>query len=573
MDKKKIKKRASLIALILAGMVLFFCFHACTNIFYKAAHTVPYEEFQTLLNDGKVDEITINFSQDKFSFSVEADDETYYSDNPRYDDFKKDLLESGVAVREKVSQDFSWVLTILFYGGMIFVMNKMLKDKLGNNEEIGVDGKESKIRMADVAGLKEVKADMQGIIDILKDPKKYEKAGAKLPKGVLFHGPSGTGKTHLAKAVAGEAGVNFISLSGSDFSNKYVGVGGDRVRSLFQKAREQAPCIVFIDEIDAIGCRRNGNTHSEDRNTLNALLTEMDGFNTEDGVLVMAATNRLEDLDPALIRPGRFDNIFAVPLPVTTDERKEVVNIYANGKKFDETVDLDLLAKQMIGNSPADIEAVMNEASILAARHNNGVISKKCLDEAYLKKVLKGHVTDNNERDQEQLRITAWHEAGHALVGTLLGQAATKVTILPSTSGAGGFTIFSPTKLGMYSKKELKTRVLSLYAGRAAEELLVGEDNVTTGASNDIERATDILYQMVSELGMCGGNGKPTVLNYSRVEGGNKLVLDTMNTLADEYYKETVQLLTENRDKLDRLATELLEKETLSETEIAKIIK
>jgi cell division protease FtsH len=391
----------------------------------------------------------------------------------------------------------------------------------------------------------------------------------------LIKGPPGTGKTLLAKAIAGEAGVNFISVVGSDFSNKFVGVGGDRVRALFKKAREKAPCILFIDEIDALGGSRDGlQTHSEDRNTLNALLAEMDGFNTKEKIFVIGATNRLEDLDPALIRPGRFDNIFAVPLPITTEERREIVNVYAKGKKFDETVDLDALAKQMIGNSPADIEAVMNEAAIIAAREHDGYISRDDLDEAYLKKILKGHVKENKDRDQEQLKIVAWHEAGHTLIGALTNQEVAKVTIMPSTSGAGGFTIFNPTKMGLYSKEELINRVLSLYAGRAAEELLLGPEKITTGASNDIERATDVIYQLVAKYGMCRGEGKKaTLLDYSRVPGSDNVVQKDMSDLAEKFYAQTLQMLEENIDRLEKLATELLRKETLSEAEILDIVK
>ena len=443
-----------------------------------------------------------------------------------------------------------------------------------NHEKIGVQyDKSKKVTFNDVAGLKEVKEDLMGVVDFLKNPKKYKDAGAKPIKGVLFNGPPGTGKTLLGRAIAGEADVNFISVSGSDFSNKFVGVGGDRVRKLFSEARKQKPCIIFIDEIDAVGGSREGGMHSESRNTLNALLTEMDGFDTGDGILVIAATNRLEDLDSALVRPGRFDNIFAVPLPSTTEERREIIDVYARGKKFDETVDFEVLAKQMIGNSPADIEAVMNEASIIAAREHNGIVSKADIDEAYLKKILKGHVKRDSERDMEQIRLVAYHEAGHALVGTLTGQEATKVTILPSTSGAGGFTIFSPSKMGLYSKKELENRVLALYAGRAAEELLVGAENVTTGASNDIERATSIINHIVGKYGMYDSANKPTLLDYDQVPGGKEIVTSAMNSLAMDLYEKTRKILTDNKDKLDRMAEELIKKETLSETEILEIVK
>ena len=573
MRKKDIKKIVIVIAAlaVLLGSLVF--------LGKKAEPTddmvVHYEEFKALIDNGQVEEVLIDFDADTFKFKRVGEDEMYTTDNPRYDDFKKDLLESGVVVEEKGEFNYSLITTlltpVLMFGGLFWFMSK----QMGNNEKIGVQYDKSKrVTFKDVAGLKEVKEDLRCVTDFLAEQGKYVEAGAKLPKGVLLYGPPGTGKTLLARAVAGEANASFVSVSGSDFSNKFVGVGGDRVRKLFQEARKQKPCIIFIDEIDAVGGSRNGHTvNSENRNTLNALLTEMDGFNTGDGILVIAATNRLEDLDAALVRPGRFDNIFAVPLPVTMEERREVIDVYARGKKFDKSVDFDLLAKQMIGNSPADIEAVMNEASIIAARTHNGFISKEDLDEAYLKKILKGHVKTNEDRDGEQLKLTAWHEAGHTLVGTMLGQEATKVTILPSSSGAGGFTIFAPSKLGMYSKEELANRVRALYAGRAAEELLVGKDKITTGASNDIERATAIIHQIVSKYGMCDGNGGPTILDYSQIAGSERVVIEKMNNLADEYYQDAIKLLQENKAKLEKLASELIAKETLSETEILDIIK
>ncbi|MEE0929972.1 MAG: ATP-dependent metallopeptidase FtsH/Yme1/Tma family protein [Acutalibacteraceae bacterium] len=568
-------KRIAKVLLCLLPVLLLLVVLASFNTTGQVEdYTVTYEEFQNMIKNGKVEEVTIDLNAETFTFKVEDKEHSYQTTNPRYDDFKKDLLEQGVEVKEKKDFNYSILTSMLtplvIFGAMMIFMNK----QMGGNDKVGYQyDKSNKVTFKDVAGLKEVKEDLIVVTDFLANPDKYIKAGAKLPKGVLLYGPPGTGKTLLARAVAGEANANFISVSGSDFANKFVGAGGDRVRNLFKEARKQKPCIIFIDEIDAVGGSRSGGMHSENRNTLNALLTEMDGFNTGDGIIVIAATNRLEDLDDALVRPGRFDNIFAVPLPSTMEERKEVIDVYARGKKFDESVDLDMLAKQMIGTSPADIEVVLNEASIIAARTHKGIISKEDLDEAYLKKILKGHVKSNEDRDEEQLRLVAWHEAGHTIVGTLLGQEATKVTILPSSSGAGGFTIFSPSKLGMYSREELENRVCSLYAGRAAEELLVGRNRITTGASNDIERATAIINQIVAKYGMCEGNGEPTVLDYSQVPGSDKVVMEKMNELADKYYAKTLHMLEANSDKLEKMADELLKKETLSESEILEIVR
>lgn len=560
---------------IFATMVLLLALVNNLTEHRTVIETVPYEQFLEHVENDEVSKIKVGDS-DEFTFYIKEEEaKIFRSTNPDYDTFKKDMLEAGVDVEVEKKANLSWltslIMPIAIFGGFFWFMSK----QMGNNEKIGIqyDKSENKVTFDNVAGLTEVKADLKDVTDFLSNPNKYTQSGAKLPKGVLLYGPPGTGKTLLAKAMAGEANANFIFLSGSDFSNKFVGVGGDRVRKLFQDARKQAPCIIFIDEIDAVGGNREGNMHSENRNTLNALLAEMDGFNTGDGIMVIAATNRLEDLDPALVRPGRFDNIFAVPLPSTTEERKEIIEVYKRGKKFDKSVDFNMLAKQMIGSSPAEIEAVMNEASILATKRNAGVVRKEDLDEAYLKKVLKGHVKENDERDEEQLRLVAYHEAGHALVGTMLGQEATKVTIQPSSSGAGGFTIFNPSKLGMYSKKELEERVMALYAGRVSEELLVGPANITTGASNDIERATAIVKSIVSQYGMCSGDNAPTILDYSQVDGSDKFVMEAMNELARNLYKRTKGLLEENRNKLDKMASELLDKETLSGDEIMAIVK
>ena len=555
--------------------VMLVLFIACsvaesyTDGLYRATHTVQYDDFLELVEKDEVGTVVINYGSSSFTFYLTVDENTpYYSENPRYDDFKKEMLEQGIEVYEEVSSQWgsliiSLIPTLLIVGVFIW----MIKSQTGNHEVIGVMGNNKTVTFKDVAGLHEVKQDLMGVVDMLKDPKKYEEAGARISKGAILYGPPGTGKTLLARAVSGEAGVNFISVSGADFSNKFIGAGADRVRKLFSNAKKVAPCIVFIDELDAVGGTREG-AHTENKNTIDALLTCMDGFDKRDGIFVIAATNRLEDLDSALVRPGRFDSKFAVPLPSTTEERMEVIEVYKRGKKFDETVDFNVFAKQLIGNSPADIEAIMNEAAILAAR-KNGMISKADLDEAYLKKILKGHVK-NDDKDAEAKKLVAYHEAGHALVGVLTGQEVTKVTAQSTTSGAGGFTLTAPNKMGLFSKQELINRVLMLYGGRAAEELLVGKENITTGASNDIEVATNTLYQLIAKYGMCE-NG-PAMLNYERVPGGEKIIADKMNAMATELYKQSFKLLADNSNKLEALAEELIKKESLSETEILEII-
>ena len=567
---KKFKKFFIIFFIVMA--VLFVgcsIAEAHTDALYRATHTVQYDDFLTLVENDEVGVVLLNYGSSSFTFYLASDENTeYYSDNPRYEDFKKDMLEQGIEVIEETDSPFlslfiSLIPTLLIIG--VFVW--MTKSQFKNNEVIGVIANGKNVSFKDVAGLHEVKQDLMGVVDMLKNPKKYDDAGARISKGAILYGPPGTGKTLLARAVAGEAGVNFISVSGADFSNKFIGAGADRVRKLFMNAKKIAPCIIFIDELDAVGGTREG-AHTENKNTIDALLTCMDGFDKRDGIFVIAATNRLEDLDDALVRPGRFDSKFAVPLPTTSEERMEVIEVYKRNKKFDETVDLEVFAKQLIGNSPADIEAIMNEAAILAAR-KNGIISAADLDEAYLKKILKGHVK-NDDKDAEAKRLVAYHEAGHALIGILTGQEVTKVTAQSTTSGAGGFTLTSPNKMGLFSKKELEDRILLLYGGRAAEELLVGKENITTGASNDIEVATNTLYHIVAKYGMCEDG--PAMLNYEHVPGGNKIIADKMNELAIEFYKKSIQLLIDNRDKLERLANELIKRESLSETEILEIV-
>ncbi len=584
--RKKKKFFITLIIFVVMLSLLIGFYILSTNV-----KTVSYNEFLTMAENREVSEIVINYDNNTFDFYV--DGTKYQTTNPRYDNFTKDMLSYDIEITEKSSSKIgSWLASlasslivallctaivitvgVFLLGSAWSAITSVVGGEMKHSENpnssgsVGTYHKDHKVKFKDVAGLHEVKQDLMGVVDMLKNPKKYDAAGARISKGAILYGPPGTGKTLLARAVAGEAGVNFISVSGSDFSNKFMGAAADRVRQLFNNAKKMAPCIVFIDEIDAVGGTRDG-AHEERKNTIDALLTCMDGFDKRDGIFIIAATNRLEDLDSALVRPGRFDNKFAVPLPSTTEERLEVIEVYKKGKTFDNSVDFTSFAKQLIGSSPADIEAIMNEAAILAAR-KNGIISKDDLEEAYLKKILKGHVK-NEDKDTEVKRLVAYHEAGHALIGVLTGQEVTKVTAQSTTSGAGGFTLTAPSKMGLFSKKELEAQVLQLYGGRAAEELLVGKENITTGASNDIEVATNTLYHIVAKLGMSEENA---IINYERIPGGDKIVAEKVCELASNLYKKSVQMLVDNKDKLDNLANALIERESLCESEILDIVK
>ena len=563
-----------------------------------------YVEFRSDLSEGNIDTVYYTETAEEF-YVCKKNGEYCKIGNPEYEGFKKEVLESNVFVKkiseletaEMVeSQRNSYLLIFdllligllcfFFYkafssssdssGKMIIIKNKK-KALSGNGEDssVGTQEKTSKNKdisvktFEDVAGLAEVKKDMACIVDFLVNKEKYQEAGAKLPKGIILYGPPGTGKTLLAKAVAGEADVPFIYMSGSEFIELYVGVGAKRVRELFAKARKQAPCIVFIDEIDAIGgVRSNKDTNGEDRKTINALLTEMDGFKETENIIVIGATNRLEDLDPALTRPGRFTNKYCVPLPETVAERMEIINLYIQNKKLDESLDIKALAKETVGFSPAKIEALLNEASIISVQDESPYITKEIVDKAMYKLLLQGHMKDGDtERDSEETQVVAWHEAGHAVIGHLFGKDITKVTIVPSTSGAGGVTFSTPTKTRLLSSTDIRHEVMELYGGRLAEFLFYSEDKdkITTGASNDIERATSLIHDYVTKYGMSDTFG---MLNLEAAKLDNEDIVRCEVELAKELEKETLHLLKSNYGKLSDIAKLLLENSTVYSKDI-----
>ena len=528
--------------------------------------------------------------------------------NPDYETFKKHLLENKIKVltvkdlkeeeyfkvyEEEIEEESglnneiidengdlngSFVFMVVVFGIGLFLIYGIAKQ---NKNKVTVSGvSDGKIEgdkhvdfktFNDIAGLKEVKKDVMCLVDFLKNGNKYEEMGAKLPKGVILYGPPGTGKTLLAKAIAGEAGVPFFFASGSDFIEMYVGVGPKRVRELFNTAKKSAPCIIFIDEIDAIGGKRSHSDNSEDRKTLNALLAEMDGFKTSKDILVIGATNRLEDLDPAIVRPGRFTDKFCVPLPESIDDRLEITNLYIKNKRLAEDVDLNRFAKETIGCSPADIESIINESAIIAVQEDKNFIDNECIEKAYNKRILKGHIKeDNKHRRKEELELVAWHEAGHTLAGILLGEEINKVTILSTTSGAGGVTFTVPKKMGLLSVEDLRNQVIQLYAGRCAEYLLYKDwRKTTTGASNDIDRATEIIYKMVSTYGMEGDVG---LLNLNLMNVDSKVMLDKAIILSKELQEECLKLLEDNIDKLKIIVEGLLEKQTLYNKDLQELL-
>lgn len=451
--------------------------------------------------------------------------------------------------------------------------------------KLNQDSKE-KVVFADVAGLKEEKEELMEIVDFLRNPSKYIDIGARIPKGVLLVGPPGTGKTYLSRAVAGEAKVPFFSISGSDFVEMFVGVGASRVRDLFEQAKKNAPCIIFIDEIDAVGRKRGaglGGGHDEREQTLNQLLVEMDGFGKNEGVIVMSATNRPDILDKALLRPGRFDRTIYVGLP-DVRERLEILKVHTKNKILKSDVDLENIAKTTTGFSPADLENLCNEAALLAARNNEAEISNEVFKEASIK-VVAGPEKKSQVVIEKERVLTAYHESGHAIVSGFLedNDKVHMITIIPR-GRAGGFTAYLPQEDAKFmTKRQMQHKLISLLGGRAAEEVVL--DDISTGASNDIERATKIAHAMVTKYGMSkrlgpmmyGGDDSEVFLGEEL--GKNKQYSDKiayeidseMRELIDEAYNKALNILNENIDLLHALANRLLEKETIGQEEFEAI--
>lgn len=560
--------------------LLAFFILSKVNIFEKTEIVeIPYTEFEKMVQEKSVQEAIINFNEAEFAFTDQKGN-IYKTDNPRSQGFKAYLLKNDVKVTEKsdtspiLSSLISTVLSLVLWVGVFaFLFRGTFKTMSPIQNEASKKVATSDVKFSDVAANHESKQDMINLVNFLKNPKKYIEAGATMPKGVIFYGPPGTGKTLMAKAIAGEAGVPFFSISGSDFVEMYVGVGAKRVRELFKEAKKHAPCVIFIDEIDAVGGKRGyANSHSEREQTINALLNEMDGFNGSEGILVIAATNRLEMLDDALIRPGRFDRHIAIELP-DLKGRLEILQLYARNKKFADDVDLEQIAKTTIGFAGSDLKTLLNEATIIAVDNGRDYITRDDIDKALYQMIMQGHAKEDREdRKKEEIELVAWHEAGHAVAAKLLtDKSVPKVTVVPSTSGAGGVTFITPDKMGLHSKEDLVNDIKINYAGRIAEYLLLeDESKITTGAASDIKQATKNIRAMIESYGMTDSFG---MLNLNDLDVDGKLVVEEAKKMSKEIYEETLDLLSKNKHLVEAVAKALMEKETIEEKELDEILK
>lgn len=568
--------------------------------FLNAKNAPQKTEYSNLLNhikSGNVSELYI----DGATATATVGNEKISCQIPSAEVLQKDvgdeilkLTESGSLVYEVAPKRVSFseylipISSILMLIVFLFLIFQQGGAKGGGNftkSQAKLNNEDNrKVKFGDVAGAKEEKEELSELVEFLKSPQKFIELGARIPKGVLLLGPPGTGKTLLARAVAGEAGVPFFSISGSDFVELYVGVGASRVRDMFAQAKKARPCIIFIDEIDAVGRKRGagmGGGHDEREQTLNQLLVEMDGFGKNEGIIIMAATNRPDILDPALLRPGRFDRQITVGRPDVSG-REEILRIHCRGKKIAEGVDLSKIAKQTAGYTGADLENVMNEAAIFAARRNKTEIDEKDIEDANIK-VMMGPEKVSQKVTDEERRLTAYHEAGHAVLTKLVSKRDTvrQVSIIPR-GRAGGYTMHIPKEdIWFMSKKDMLSDIIVLLGGRAAEDLVL--DDISNGASSDLKRATGIAREMVAKYGMseeigpiCYDTDEEVFLG--RDYGHSKAYSETVATKIDKeveeliktQYKKAIALLSENKERLENVAEALLQHEVLDETEFLK---
>ena len=598
-------KKNRFLPLIIYLLLLVLAFSWIINIFGKSANALPYSQIVSMIEKGEVKSFVVADQTITLSLYQELGGKTtvtsYLADPDGFRAQMWDTLQAQLANGTLEGFDFlpqepfkpmDLVLPLLLSGAVLLVIYFFMMTRASNNNNLNNFGKartvmgvpnNKKVTFEDVAGADEEKAELQEVVDFLRNPQKYTAIGARIPHGMLLVGPPGTGKTLLARATAGEAGVQFLSISGSDFVEMYVGVGASRVRDLFAQAKKVAPAIIFIDEIDAVGRKRGsglGGGHDEKEQTLNQLLVEMDGFSRTEGVIVLAATNRPDILDPALLRPGRFDRQIYVGAP-DAKGRQEILKVHTKDKRLDSSVDLATLALATSGFTGADLSNLVNEAAILAARNNRPVISMADMDEAMMK-VVAGPEKRSRVRLQKDMKLTAIHEAGHAVAMYRLPthDPVRQITVIPRGQ-ALGLTWSSPREDSTHlTRNEMYEQIVALLGGRVAEALFLGD--ISTGASSDIDRASKLARDMVARYGMCENLGTVSYLgggevfigrDYGTTKSYSEQIAGTIDEevkkLIDRAYRQCEQILTEDKDKLMRVVDFLMQHETMSGTQFA----
>ena len=601
-EVKKPRKPLIYYYIIVLAVLLIFNFLLMPWAAERRVTEVGYDRFIEMTEEEDVGQVEINQEDNEIVFTDKDGSAIYKTGMVEDPDLTRRLYDSGAKFSGQIVEQMSpilsillsWILPVVIFIAIgQYMSRKLMKKAGGPNSMIFGNGKSNAkvyvkssegIRFSDVAGEDEAKENLAEIVDYLHNPGKYREVGAAVPKGLLLVGPPGTGKTMLAKAVAGEANVPFFSMSGSEFVEMFVGMGASKVRDLFRQAKEKAPCIVFIDEIDAIGQKRDGRVGGNDEReqTLNQLLTEMDGFETNNGVIILAATNRPESLDPALTRPGRFDRRVPVELP-DLKGREEILKVHAKKVKLDETVDFNKIARMASGASGAELANIVNEAALRAVRENRRFVTQADLEES-IEVVIAGYQKKNAILIDQEKKVVACHEIGHALVAAKQSNSAPvqKITIVPRTSGALGYTMqVEEGNHYLMSQEELENKIATLTGGRAAEELVF--HSASTGASNDIEQATKLARSMITRYGMSKDFdmvAMETVTN--QYLGGDSSLSCSMETqteidrqvveLVKKQHEKAAKILEENRTKLNELADYLYEKETITGEEFMRIL-
>ncbi len=606
MNKKTVKK--GLLPYLFLIVIILGVFYVA-NIMNNDVKVLTYNEFVDKLNSGEIKELEITTRGSAYTYEARGslksykDNQSFMAKLPLSESVMKDIVKASknqefkfTAKDDPDSSSFLLIVInvlpfVLLIGFAFFFFSRQMAGNKSSMDfgksKAKLNSDKNKVTFKNVAGLKEEKEEVKELIDFLKNPKKFQRLGARIPKGVLLFGPPGTGKTLLAKAVAGEADVPFYFISGSDFVELFVGVGASRVRDMFQQAKRNAPCLIFIDEIDAVGRQRGtglGGGHDEREQTLNQLLTEMDGFGANEGIIIIAATNRPDVLDPALLRPGRFDRQVTVNLP-DVKGREEILAVHARNKKLAQGITLKNLAKRTPGFSGADLENLLNEAALLAVRRNKDVITMSEVDEA-TDRVLMGPAKTSHKYSESDRKLVAYHEAGHAVIGLKLAHAndVQKVTIIPRGS-AGGYNMMVPSEEKLCSTKtDLLEEITGLLGGRTAEEITFGE--ITTGAHNDFEKATKIARAMVTEYGMSDlgplqfeqqegsvflGRDYNKSQHFSN-EVANEIDME-MRKIINNCHTKATEIIKKNKDLLKLIAEALLEYETLTKEQIDYLVE